>query len=151
MHPHWRIREMLSSLRISTNANENCKLKLCSECFQVQYNFRVYAILSAICILLSAICFPAGQKAGSNARRHLHQQLIAAVLKNPIHFFQTVPLGRIMNRLSIDIAVVDKVCASGCIFYKSQLSNLQPFTENRCNKSKAAAVYPFVPLCCAHK
>ncbi|XP_062706758.1 ATP-binding cassette sub-family C member Sur isoform X3 [Aedes albopictus] len=78
----------------------------------VEYNFRVYAVLSVICILLSAVCFPAGQKAGSNARRRLHQQLIAAVLKNPIHFFQTVPLGRIMNRLSIDVSVVDKKIAA---------------------------------------
>ncbi|XP_021701403.1 ATP-binding cassette sub-family C member Sur [Aedes aegypti] len=79
---------------------------------EVDYNFRVYAVLSVICILLSVVCFPAGQKAGSNARRRLHQQLIGAVLKNPIHFFQTVPLGRIMNRLSIDVSVVDKKIAA---------------------------------------
>ncbi|XP_055589731.1 ATP-binding cassette sub-family C member Sur isoform X2 [Uranotaenia lowii] len=79
---------------------------------EVKYNFRVYAVLSSLCILLSAISFPAGQLAGSNARRRLHRQLLASVLKNSIHFFQTVPLGRIMNRLSIDIAVVDKKIAA---------------------------------------
>ncbi|XP_062546541.1 ATP-binding cassette sub-family C member Sur [Armigeres subalbatus] len=78
----------------------------------IEYNFKVYAVLSVICILLSVVCFPAGQKAGSNARKRLHQQLIVAVLKNPIHFFQTVPLGRIMSRLSIDVSVVDKKIAA---------------------------------------
>lgn len=66
-------------------------------------------MLSGVCILMAAISFPTGQLAGSNARRRLHRQLMLSVLKNTLHFFQTIPLGRIMNRLSIDIAVVDKV------------------------------------------
>ncbi|EDS27178.1 sulfonylurea receptor/ abc transporter [Culex quinquefasciatus] len=78
----------------------------------VQYHFRVYALLSGLCIVLAAVSFPAGQRAGSNARRRLHRQLISSVLRNSIHFFQTVPLGRLMNRLSIDIAVVDKKIAA---------------------------------------
>ncbi|XP_058815986.1 ATP-binding cassette sub-family C member Sur [Topomyia yanbarensis] len=78
----------------------------------IKYNFRVYALLSGMCILLAAVSFPAGQMAGSNARRRLHRQLVGSVLKNSIHFFQTVPLGRIMNRLSIDIGVVDKKIAA---------------------------------------
>ncbi|KAL1374093.1 hypothetical protein pipiens_018281, partial [Culex pipiens pipiens] len=78
----------------------------------VRYHFRVYALLSGLCIVLAAVSFPAGQRAGSNARRRLHRQLISSVLRNSIHFFQTVPLGRLMNRLSIDIAVVDKKIAA---------------------------------------
>ncbi|XP_053691966.1 ATP-binding cassette sub-family C member Sur [Sabethes cyaneus] len=78
----------------------------------ITYNFRIYALLSATCILLATISFPTGQMAGSKARRRLHRKLLASVLKNSIHFFETVPLGRIMNRLSIDIAVVDKKIAA---------------------------------------
>ncbi|XP_055539694.1 ATP-binding cassette sub-family C member Sur isoform X2 [Wyeomyia smithii] len=78
----------------------------------ITYNFRVYALLSGTCILLAMVSFPTGQLAGSKARRRLHRKLLASVLKNSIHFFQTVPLGRIMNRLSIDIAVVDKKIAA---------------------------------------
>ncbi|XP_058450018.1 ATP-binding cassette sub-family C member Sur isoform X2 [Malaya genurostris] len=78
----------------------------------IKYNFRVYALLSGMCILLAAVSFPTGQMAGSNARRRLHRQLVGSVLRNSIHFFQTVPLGRIMNRLSIDIGVVDKKIAA---------------------------------------
>ncbi|XP_058056478.1 ATP-binding cassette sub-family C member Sur [Anopheles bellator] len=78
----------------------------------VQHHFHIYAILSAVCIVLAAISVPAGQRAGSNARRRLHRALIASVLQNSIHFFQSVPLGRIMNRLSVDVAVVDKKIAA---------------------------------------
>uniref|UniRef100_A0A182MLB7 ABC transporter domain-containing protein n=1 Tax=Anopheles culicifacies TaxID=139723 RepID=A0A182MLB7_9DIPT len=79
---------------------------------QLQHHFQAYVALSAVCIVLAAISVPAGQRAGSNARRRLHRELIASVLQNSIHFFQSVPLGRIMNRLSVDVAVVDKKIAA---------------------------------------
>ncbi|XP_061511303.1 ATP-binding cassette sub-family C member Sur isoform X2 [Anopheles gambiae] len=79
---------------------------------EIRRHFHAYVALSAVCIVLAAISVPAGQRAGSNARRRLHRELIASVLQNSIHFFQSVPLGRIMNRLSIDVAVVDKKIAA---------------------------------------
>ncbi|XP_050078932.1 ATP-binding cassette sub-family C member Sur [Anopheles maculipalpis] len=79
---------------------------------EIQRHFHAYVALSAVCIVLAAISVPAGQRAGSNARRRLHRELIASVLQNSIHFFQSVPLGRIMNRLSVDVAVVDKKIAA---------------------------------------
>ncbi|XP_053666960.1 ATP-binding cassette sub-family C member Sur [Anopheles marshallii] len=79
---------------------------------EIQRPFHAYVALSAVCIVLAAISVPAGQRAGSNARRRLHRELIASVLQNSIHFFQSVPLGRIMNRLSVDVAVVDKKIAA---------------------------------------
>ncbi|XP_058122435.1 ATP-binding cassette sub-family C member Sur [Anopheles ziemanni] len=82
------------------------------EPFDIEQHFHIYVTLSAVCIVLAAISVPAGQRAGSNARRRLHRELIASVLQNSIHFFQSVPLGRIMNRLSVDIAVVDKKIAA---------------------------------------
>ncbi|XP_053672383.1 ATP-binding cassette sub-family C member Sur [Anopheles nili] len=82
------------------------------EPLEIRHHFHVYAALSAVCIVLAAISVPAGQRAGSNARRRLHRELIASVLQNSIHFFQSVPLGRIMNRLSVDVAVVDKKIAA---------------------------------------
>uniref|UniRef100_A0A182NBW0 Uncharacterized protein n=1 Tax=Anopheles dirus TaxID=7168 RepID=A0A182NBW0_9DIPT len=82
------------------------------EPIEIQHHFHIYVALSAVCIVLAAISVPAGQRAGSNARRRLHRELIASVLQNSIHFFQSVPLGRIMNRLSVDVAVVDKKIAA---------------------------------------
>uniref|UniRef100_A0A182JDM1 Uncharacterized protein n=1 Tax=Anopheles atroparvus TaxID=41427 RepID=A0A182JDM1_ANOAO len=82
------------------------------EPFDIEHHFHIYVTLSVVCIVLAAISVPAGQRAGSIARRRLHRELIASVLQNSIHFFQSVPLGRIMNRLSVDIAVVDKKIAA---------------------------------------
>ncbi|XP_049279530.1 ATP-binding cassette sub-family C member Sur isoform X2 [Anopheles funestus] len=97
---------------VSTTVAANIADGLATKPIEIQRHFHAYVALSAVCIVLAAISVPAGQRAGSNARRRLHRELIASVLQNSIHFFQSVPLGRIMNRLSIDVAVVDKKIAA---------------------------------------
>lgn len=52
---------------------------------------------------------PAGQFAGSRARRKLHEALLNSIVNKSMYFFQVTPFGRIMNRFSADIAVIDKV------------------------------------------
>lgn len=56
------------------------------------------------------ISTPAGQYAGSRARRHLHERLLKSIGQKPMYFFQTTPIARIVNRFSADTAVIDKVC-----------------------------------------
>lgn len=77
--------------------------------FQVFYYFQVYGILSFVCIVLSMITTPAGQICGNKASIYLHEQLLNGVMKQSLNFFQTTPLGRVMNRFSNDITVIDKV------------------------------------------
>ncbi|XP_067676213.1 multidrug resistance-associated protein 1-like [Haliotis asinina] len=43
-----------------------------------------------------------------SASRKLHSKLVETVLKSPIKFFDTTPLGRITNRFSQDINTIDK-------------------------------------------
>lgn len=52
---------------------------------------------------------PSGQYAGSVARKYLHEQLLNSVVRKSIYFFQITPFGRIMNRFSNDMSVIDKV------------------------------------------
>jgi hypothetical protein len=59
--------------------------------------------------MLALISTPCGQLAGSNSRKALHEQLVDSVLKNSLHFFQITPVGRLMNRFSFDMAIIDKV------------------------------------------
>lgn len=55
------------------------------------------------------ISTPMGQYAGGNARRYLHDELLHAVIHKSLYFFQITPIGRVINRFSADMAVIDKV------------------------------------------
>ncbi|XP_055381997.1 ATP-binding cassette sub-family C member Sur isoform X2 [Condylostylus longicornis] len=79
--------------------------------YDVAYCFNMYTIISSICILMSIISIPAGQKAGCNAREKLHDQLLESLLAKPLHFFQITSLGKIINRFSNDMAIIDKKIA----------------------------------------
>lgn len=68
----------------------------------------MYGLLSGVCMLLSFISTPAGQLGGSRARRIIHDALVDSILKKSLHFFQTIPIGRVLNRFSNDMTVIDK-------------------------------------------
>ncbi|KAH8351886.1 hypothetical protein KR084_000433 [Drosophila pseudotakahashii] len=79
---------------------------------EVTYYFRMYAAISCVCIIMALVSTPAGQFAGCNARRNLHDKLLQTILHKTLHFFQVTPLGRIVNRFSNDMAVIDKKIAA---------------------------------------
>ncbi|XP_076228088.1 sulfonylurea receptor isoform X2 [Nomia melanderi] len=72
------------------------------------FYFRVYLILSAASILLSFACNAVGQWTGARARRKLHEEAICRLLRVPLSFFECNPVGKILNRFSADIGVIDK-------------------------------------------
>uniref|UniRef100_A0A336MWM4 CSON006505 protein n=1 Tax=Culicoides sonorensis TaxID=179676 RepID=A0A336MWM4_CULSO len=78
----------------------------------INYYFKIYTILSVICLVMAVITTPSGQLAGSKARKILHEKLTDSILRNSLYYFQTTPIGRIMNRFSNDTAVVDKKIAA---------------------------------------
>jgi ATP-binding cassette subfamily C (CFTR/MRP) protein 1 len=68
----------------------------------------VYAALTcatALVTLLNTVSFALG---GIEAAAALHRRMFARVLRAPVSFFDTTPLGRILNRFSSDVATVDK-------------------------------------------
>ncbi|XP_051858147.1 ATP-binding cassette sub-family C member Sur isoform X1 [Drosophila albomicans] len=79
---------------------------------EVTYYFRMYTTISCVCIIMAMISTPAGQWAGCNARRNLHDKLLQTILHKTLHFFQVTPLGRIVNRFSNDMAIIDKKIAA---------------------------------------
>ncbi|XP_054082882.1 ATP-binding cassette sub-family C member Sur [Zeugodacus cucurbitae] len=78
----------------------------------VTYYFHIYSVISCVCIVMAVISTPAGQLAGCNARSNLHDQLLLAIMRKPLHFFQVTPLGRLMNRFGNDMAIIDKKIAA---------------------------------------
>ncbi|XP_022222546.2 ATP-binding cassette sub-family C member Sur isoform X2 [Drosophila obscura] len=81
---------------------------------EVTYYFCMYAAISCVCIIMAMISTPAGQWAGCNARRNLHDKLLQSILHKTLHFFQVTPLGRIVNRFSNDMTIIDKKIAATC-------------------------------------
>ena len=48
------------------------------------------------------------------AARLLHQNLLQNVISSPMEFFDTTPIGRIVNRFSKDVDVMDTVIPLAC-------------------------------------
>lgn len=96
-----------SSCHVKTIEIIFCSLS--SFLLQMSYWFGIYGLLSTICIVFSMISTPCGQYAGSKARRTLHDQLLQSIVHKSIYFCQVAPFGRLMNRFSLDMAVIDKV------------------------------------------
>lgn len=97
----WQLLRVYTDVWLQNWTNE--------ETTDVKYYFKVYTILSVISLLMAVITTPSGQLAGSKARKILHERLTDAILRNSLYYFQTTPIGRILNRFSKDVAVVDKV------------------------------------------
>jgi ABC-type multidrug transport system fused ATPase/permease subunit len=89
--------------------------KLSVSFFQTVSYFKVYIIISLGSILLSFLYNVAGQWAGARARRRLHQEAVIGLLDAPISFFDSNPTGKILNRFSADMGVIDKVKVSPTI------------------------------------
>jgi len=68
----------------------------------------VYAGLSFFTILVSFCAVLSSTLAGQRACRHFHDAMAVGVLKAPMAFFDTTPLGRVVNRFSKDVYTLDE-------------------------------------------
>lgn len=88
------------------------------------YYLNQYAILttsSLASVLLRTIVMVTF---GLNASRKLHRRLLASVLGSPVSFFDSTPLGRLLNRFASDVATCDDSLASNIAFIMGVVSNV---------------------------
>ena len=74
----------------------------------VSYYLGIYAVFGvgqALAVLFTAFAVILGTLI---AARSLHRSLLTNILRSPMSFFDTTPLGRIVNRFSKDIYMVDE-------------------------------------------
>ncbi|RWS29225.1 ATP-binding cassette sub-family C member 9-like protein, partial [Leptotrombidium deliense] len=67
-----------------------------------------YVLLSIATIIISLITNLVHQLSSIRAVRKLHKNMLDCVVRAPTTFFDSTPIGRILNRFSSDMTVVDK-------------------------------------------
>ena len=68
--------------------------------------YATFGFFIVIVVLLSSFTLAL---AGILASRTLHTGMLKNILRSPMSFFDTTPLGRILNRFSKDIYTIDEV------------------------------------------
>ncbi|RSM05041.1 hypothetical protein CEP52_006544 [Fusarium oligoseptatum] len=71
------------------------------------FHLQVYLAVSLGMCLVSTVRYFVLLKANINASRYLFDRMLAAVISLPLGWFDTVPIGRIMNRFTADFQPVD--------------------------------------------
>ncbi|XP_041441704.1 ATP-binding cassette sub-family C member 9 isoform X3 [Xenopus laevis] len=80
-----------------------------SELSNIQsYYVTWFSILSAMGIVLCLIASLTVEWMGLNAAKNLHHNLLKKIILAPIRFFDTTPLGLILNRFSADTNIIDQ-------------------------------------------
>ena len=72
----------------------------------------VLSAVSALFVLLYALVTAVSMV---RASRLLHEDMLFNILKSPMSFFDTTPIGRILNRFSRDIGALIDCSIANCI------------------------------------
>ncbi|KAI6220946.1 Multidrug resistance-associated protein 1 isoform X4 [Aphelenchoides fujianensis] len=82
------------------------------------HNLEIYGLFCIMADLFFVAAFAIVGFGSYRASASFHSNLLISVLRAPMQFFERTPLGRIMNRFSMDIELLDTtVCASyGYVF-----------------------------------
>ncbi|KAJ3312632.1 hypothetical protein HDV04_002774, partial [Boothiomyces sp. JEL0838] len=72
------------------------------------YYLSIYGLLGFLKLFAMILKFLMQFFGALRASRSMHNDLLAKVLGSPMRFFETTPVGRIINRFSTDMATIDK-------------------------------------------
>ncbi|KAJ3272855.1 hypothetical protein HDV01_005178 [Terramyces sp. JEL0728] len=72
------------------------------------YYLSIYGLLGFLKLFAMILKFLMQFYGALRASRSMHNDLLAKVLGSPMRFFETTPVGRIINRFSTDMATIDK-------------------------------------------
>ncbi|KAG0337645.1 hypothetical protein BG000_005188, partial [Podila horticola] len=79
----------------------------------VEYYLGVYILLSILALIFAAGTNLYTILGGLAASRVLHERLLHKVIRAKVRFYDTTPIGRIVNRFSSDISTVDEEVSMG--------------------------------------
>ena len=84
-------------------------------------------IYAALGVALTIVLFSSGASIGFItyfASKTIHRKTITAVMHAPMSFFETTPLGRIMNRFSKDIDTIDNIISDSLRMFLMTFANV---------------------------
>lgn len=84
----------------------------------------LYAMFGVLQAIFSFAIGVATTLIGYNISRELHSAAITGVMRAPMSFFDTTPLGRIMNRFSKDIDTIDNTLNDSFRMFVSTLAGV---------------------------
>ncbi|CAM1304666.1 Uncharacterised protein g3835 [Pycnogonum litorale] len=71
------------------------------------YRLGVYGTLGIVQVIAMSVGCIALAIGTTKASRHIHNSMLQNVIKSPMSFFDTTPIGRILNRFSRDVNIMD--------------------------------------------
>ncbi|OAD65376.1 hypothetical protein PHYBLDRAFT_189572 [Phycomyces blakesleeanus NRRL 1555(-)] len=74
----------------------------------VKYYLGVYFLIGMIALVVSSLRTYILYQGSLTASRNIHVQLLDRILRAKVRFFDTTPMGRIVNRFSSDLATIDQ-------------------------------------------
>ncbi|GBC22979.1 uncharacterized protein OCT59_014076 [Rhizophagus irregularis] len=79
--------------------------------YNIDYYINIYILLTMLSVFFGVIQFSWLYYGSLQASKKLYNQLLVRVIKAPLRFFDTTPIGRILNRFSKDFEIIDSILA----------------------------------------
>ncbi|XP_070620278.1 ATP-binding cassette sub-family C member 8 isoform X2 [Erythrolamprus reginae] len=100
---YWLV--LWTSNAISSEMGKNCSF--CQEFSHFSYS-KIFSILCCVGIILCLVTSIAIEWTGLKVAKKLHCNLLNKIILAPMRFFETTPLGSILNRFSADCNTIDQ-------------------------------------------
>ena len=109
--------DMLTKLKYISNSTNcsNCVHEINQNNIQIElfnqryYYYKIYCFLIGTALIMGSLRALIFYKLCINSSKYLHKAMFKSVISTRIRFFDVNPLGRIMNRFSKDIGVIDEM------------------------------------------
>ncbi|KAJ1773796.1 Transporter of the ATP-binding cassette (ABC) [Coemansia sp. RSA 1813] len=87
----------------------------------LSYFIGVYALIAIASVVLIFGQSLAQFRASLQASKKLHERLLHTILRAPVRFFDTTPVGRLINRFSKDMETIDQALSSSLAIFLTEL------------------------------
>lgn len=83
---------------------------------------------------------------GVRASQKMHRGMLDSVMNSPVSFFDTTPIGRIVNRFTSDTSLADEALATNIAFTMGMVASLLGSVGSLCYTTDGALLIMIVPL-----